>query len=122
MSLPRQTVNALLGFAIFVMAAVMTLAGPLLLGEPSFPPDEKLSLPDPPHEKEKANVYFHRVLEVIPDADKDLLLLVIQDILSNREDVSLDRVIDVIFDKIGANGDVQVSLVDNVEHDVESVN
>ncbi|KAG6911088.1 hypothetical protein DXG01_004603 [Tephrocybe rancida] len=99
------------------MPVLMTLAVPLVLGATSFSSEEKLHLSD--SLLDKINAYFYRILEIMPDVDKEALLHDIGDILSKREDASLDHVFDILFDMLGADGDTAV--VKQTEDDNQNV-
>ncbi|KAG5338151.1 hypothetical protein C0989_008137 [Termitomyces sp. Mn162] len=91
------------------MAALNSLAAPFVLGESHFFSPEKLSSSD--RHLDKVIVYFHHILEIIPDTNKDHLLYVIRDTLSHK-DASLEDVVDIILEKIGVE-DMRIVRVED---------
>lgn len=95
-------VYAFLGFVILLMATVVSLAAPIVLGSPFFLSNERETSD---RLLDKVNVYFNRILEIIPDMNEDHLWSVIRNTLLKHKDASLEHVVDTILEKIGDEED-----------------
>ncbi|KAG6820327.1 hypothetical protein H0H93_002176 [Arthromyces matolae] len=84
------------------MTTLISIAAPLVLGTPSsscFSSDKE---PVPILDFfEKVETYFHDILEIIPDANRDLIRCVVRTTLTKHRDASLEYVLNTVLELVG---------------------